>query len=431
MSYYGEWTEEYRSADGRITVTLRVQSALGDKDTTLTLRCRGGSYRETDPTIEGMAVSRNLKRLYLQHYDDGERRRTTIDLGSRKPVMGEPHPCSWDDIILLSDFVPSMGDGSSWACSPPFVLTEAADYGRDALSDGQRMTAIQEAGKQQPGAEAWLELMAIFQHWAGPGVRQGIDLASRLVSKWPRDIRRKPPWLGWHEYHPVWRLITYQPQELVIRRVPMGNGGAEQLASSPLLGWLGRLVLTDCQIGPRGVEAITGSGRILGVVELNLARNPIGDAGALSIATSPHLKAFKSLDLRRCELSPEGIRSLAQATSLRSLVKLDLAGNPIGDEGLAALLSSPTLWRIERLGLSKCSISIEGIRTLAQARNLLWLRRLDLTGNPIDAEALAVLESAPSLRRRKYQYGSTCIVRHDVGGELQKLKLKRRYRWPN
>jgi hypothetical protein len=429
MSYYAEWTEEYRSADGRITVTLRVESALGDKDTYLTLRCRGGAYQQTDPTIRGMAVSRDLKRLYLQECHQGKRRRTTIDLGTRKPIELEPHPSSWDDIVLLSDFVPDTGDGSSWACSPPFVLTEAADYGRDALSDGQRMTALQKACKQEPSAEAWLEVMAILRHWTGPAVRRGIDLASRLVADWPRAIRRKPAWLGWHEFHAVWRLVTYEPPELVIRRVPMGDEGAAELASSHLLGGVRRLVLTDCKIGPRGVDSITGSGRIHHLQELNLARNPIGDEGALAIASSPYLPAVKALDLRRCDLGPEGLRSLAAASGLRSLERLDLAGNPIGDEGLRALLSSPTIWRVVRLGLSKCAIGIDGIRALAEAKNLLWLRRLDLTGNPLSAKALGLLESAPSLHRRKYQYGSTCIIRHDVGGELQKLKVQRKYRW--
>jgi hypothetical protein len=430
MSYYGEWTEEYRSADGRVTVTLRVESALGDKDTHMTLRCRGGSHRETDPAIAGMAVSRHRKLLYVQEWRNGERQRRTIDLGTHKPIEGEPHPSSWDEIILLSDFVPSTGDGQSWECSPPFVLTKTVDYTGDGLTIRERLTAIRKVGQQKPSAEAWLELMAILRHWPVPGVRKGLEIAGRLVSRWPKAIRRKPHWLSWHEVHPVWRIITYEPTELVIRKVPMGDEGAEQLASSRLLWLLDRLVLTDCKIGPRGVDGLTGSGRIRGLVELNLARNPIGDAGAQSIATSPYLERFKTLDLRRCDIGPEGIVSLAAATNLRTLVKLDLARNPIGDDGLRALLSSKTMLRVERLGLSKCSIGIDGIRALAQARNLWSLRRLDLTGNALGAEALAVLESAPSLRRRWGQSGPTCIVRHDVGGELQKLKLKRRYRWP-
>ncbi|MBW2527918.1 MAG: hypothetical protein JRI23_27300 [Deltaproteobacteria bacterium] len=51
------------------------------------------------------------------------RRRKSIDLRTRSTVEGELLPSSFDEVILLSAFVPLVGDGAFRACSRPFAAS--------------------------------------------------------------------------------------------------------------------------------------------------------------------------------------------------------------------------------------------------------------------------------------------------------------------
>jgi uncharacterized protein (TIGR02996 family) len=137
-----------------------------------------------------------------------------------------------------------------------------------------------------------------------------------------------------------------------------GNEAVGRVSTSDLgLFRVAELDLTETQLTvfamDRYVQAVdTPSLRVLTAVG-----NPLGNAGAERLATSPAFGNVRILDLKRCEIGSDGAEQIAHSQTLVRLERLDLTSNPIDPLGWAALLSKANLKSLRRLDLPEAGIS--------------------------------------------------------------------------
>ena len=128
-----------------------------------------------------------------------------------------------------------------------------------------------------------------------------------------------------------------------------GSAGARRLAGDAQLGAIGKLNLSDCELGDEGVRALAESA-YLGVVNLTLRGNGIGDDGARALAGCARLGSCRCLYLAANDIGDAGLRTLIDSPHLSQLRQLNLRGNSLTDEGAVALLGAevfPAMVRLE------------------------------------------------------------------------------------
>ena len=155
------------------------------------------------------------------------------------------------------------------------------------------------------------------------------------------------------------------------RAQAVGDGGAETLAASGLLGQLGSLSLRYAELGPRGA-AVCAAGA--GLRRLDLSANPFGPAGVRPFADAPN--ALHELDLSLCGLDDAACGLLARA-DFPALRSLTLAYNSIGPDG-ARHLAAARLGGLWRLNLHDNFVGDDGLTALAGSPHLGALVELDL-----------------------------------------------------
>lgn len=105
------------------------------------------------------------------------------------------------------------------------------------------------------------------------------------------------------------------------------------------------------------------------VEHLHLNHNPIGDVGAQALASSPHLSKLRTLALQSCQIGPEGVEALMRAPWAAQLERLELSMNPIEDRGAQAIAQGPCS-RLETLLLGMCEMTSAGDEALIQSATL-------------------------------------------------------------
>jgi uncharacterized protein (TIGR02996 family) len=124
---------------------------------------------------------------------------------------------------------------------------------------------------------------------------------------------------------------------LGLRTTGLSDDDVRVLTSSPRLGNLRELDLSDNQIGVPGAEALARAPSAAGLTVLNLSRNPLGNRGARALAKSPLLANLQALELEGVGIGSEGTRALAASPHLARIARLNLNHNSIGPDGQAAL----------------------------------------------------------------------------------------------
>jgi Leucine Rich repeat len=155
---------------------------------------------------------------------------------------------------------------------------------------------------------------------------------------------------------------------------PIGDAGAEALASPDNAPNLARLRLSATGLGVAGVAALMTSDRF---DALDLSRNPVG-SWPEKLASSPAWHTLRTLDVTECGLGDDDIEALASTPSAPDLHGISLAYNNIGSRGARALASWPVLPQLWELNLHDNVIGDDGLIDLANSQAARRLLELDL-----------------------------------------------------
>jgi uncharacterized protein (TIGR02996 family) len=178
-----------------------------------------------------------------------------------------------------------------------------------------------------------------------------------------------------------------------------GSGGMSELLTSPVLGRLTRLRLSECAVREGGARALAASPHLAGLATLELERCGIGAEGAKALAGSPHLAGLTTLRLGENAVRDSGAKALAASDSLTRLTVLDLRKNQIGGPGLRALADSPNLVGLTELDLSENFFNFDSLRALAASPHLGRLASLSLNSNRLEDGGAMLLAASPHLGR--------------------------------
>lgn len=99
------------------------------------------------------------------------------------------------------------------------------------------------------------------------------------------------------------------------------------IVESVIMHGVERLNLSRCLMRPVDMVTFSEGMYIQHIRHLDVSGNPIGDEGAEALATSPGLERLRSLDVRECELSVLGVRTLTQADFFAQLESLHIDDN--------------------------------------------------------------------------------------------------------
>jgi uncharacterized protein (TIGR02996 family) len=204
----------------------------------------------------------------------------------------------------------------------------------------------------------------------------------------------------------------------------MEEAGLDSLLASRRLKRLRSLSLRGCKFA-HAAHAVAAARRLKNLTKLDLEGNPIGDQGAQRLASALHLRGLRELSLGNCDVGRDGAGALggspmlgrietlhltsnkeldgvAVAYLLRAgmpcaLKKLDLGGTAAGDGGAAAIASAPQLAGLRELALNFCGIGDEGATALAESPHLRHLERLLLPSNDVGPAGIVALARSPIL----------------------------------
>jgi uncharacterized protein (TIGR02996 family) len=143
----------------------------------------------------------------------------------------------------------------------------------------------------------------------------------------------------------------------------LGDAGLAALAARPH-AFLSYLSLERTGIGTEGFRALLGAPWAGRLRSLELSGNLLDDEAGVALADSPVLAGLRSLDLSRNRLGDATAQALARASAARNLRHLNLGGNAITDDGAMALAASPYLAGLATLNLWETSISGVGFKAL-------------------------------------------------------------------
>jgi Ran GTPase-activating protein (RanGAP) involved in mRNA processing and transport len=198
-------------------------------------------------------------------------------------------------------------------------------------------------------------------------------------------------------------------ERLVIGPNGIGEGGAAALAQAPWLPQLKKLSIGKNTVDPRMFEALTGLRELsvmgtkvvadglarcaLTLERLRLRDCGLGPAGAQALAGFA-MPALAALLLDENMIRDDGAVALARARWPK-LESLRLDHNGIGDAGAAALaeMKSPLI----ELNLSNNYIKAAGARALAESTVLTTLLRLNLESNQLGVEGVTALADGKGL----------------------------------
>jgi hypothetical protein len=123
---------------------------------------------------------------------------------------------------------------------------------------------------------------------------------------------------------------------LLLADNPIGDRGAEILASAPAFSTVTILYLSGTGLTPLGLGHLFGSDSVLGfLIDVDLSRNALGDEGARIIAGSTLTESLTNLYLDATALTDRAAEVLADSPRLGSLDYLSLDANELTEAGVA------------------------------------------------------------------------------------------------
>ena len=172
----------------------------------------------------------------------------------------------------------------------------------------------------------------------------------------------------------------------------------QDLTDAAFVAWLAErepynglttLVLEGNRLTGRSLEALATSD--IGVLHtLLLGGNPIGDRGAETLASAPGFSAVTILYLSSSGLTPVGLGHLFGGDSvLGSLIDVDLSGNTLGDEGARIIAGSALTGNLTNLYLDETALTDRAAELLADSPHLGKLDYLSLDGNQLTEAGVA------------------------------------------
>jgi uncharacterized protein (TIGR02996 family) len=212
------------------------------------------------------------------------------------------------------------------------------------------------------------------------------------------------------------RLTPGRLRRLSLRRAYLTDADAADLAASGLLSGLGLLDLERNDIGPEGTRRLVAA--LAPTAMLALAENPVGDGGLQALADSPLLSRFGEIGRAWGEISDAGAIALARSPHAHRLAALYVPGGRLTSAGAAALLTSPHLTALktvnlagqrieslpacrrdalERLYLGQNPLGAAGLTAFCAGSHLPKLEWLDLPSAQLGPEVARALADAPGL----------------------------------
>lgn len=140
-----------------------------------------------------------------------------------------------------------------------------------------------------------------------------------------------------------------------LRRLDLDFAGltgpeVRRLVESGRLAGLRELNLSHNDLGHEGAEALAACADLRSLEVLFLHGCRLDDAAALALLSSPHLGALRNLALSDNALTLRSVEALERCAPLASLTELDVCHNPFPvDEAEARLRACPTLRALGRL----------------------------------------------------------------------------------
>lgn len=249
---------------------------------------------------------------------------------------------------------------------------------------------LEEAAAAEPLGWAWVDGVSISELVGG---------SPELVPEWPllADLNQLGLFIrGLTRTHLA--ALASSPRvgrltDLLVSESSLGTEGAQALASGPLPRQLTRLTL-GIGLGPAGMEVLM-TVSMPRLQRLTLDGNELGPEGAVALAAARWLRGLTHLSLAGCQIGDVGAQSLA-TSALSKVVSLNLSDNEIGDEGAAALASAPWLFNVTDLNLANNAIGNAGAAALASSPALSGLRELNLANNRLREPGQRALLSSPS-----------------------------------
>src|SRR5262245_41529198 len=164
-------------------------------------------------------------------------------------------------------------------------------------------------------------------------------------------------------------------EELIFRGLHARD--ARDIADSPLLASVPRLVVTGRNMGDEGIRRLassTGLGHLTGLA-WTWADATLSPAQVRELGSSPHLGRLRWLDLsHNNSLTPAFVPILAAAPAFRGLTRLYLSRTPLGPPGLKALLTGlrwrPLRWLDLRNANIDSTADLSGLADLPELRGL-------------------------------------------------------------
>lgn len=125
---------------------------------------------------------------------------------------------------------------------------------------------------------------------------------------------------------------------------PWGPEAARVLATSPHLGNVTALHLSDTAVGSSGIRALLGARTLPRLQTLTLSGNKLAEDGAIALLRIPALPPeLRDLILTDCGIDDDTAVSLAANSLFATLHHLDLRQNPLTPAGIRELLASDAL----------------------------------------------------------------------------------------
>jgi hypothetical protein len=185
-------------------------------------------------------------------------------------------------------------------------------------------------------------------------------------------------------------------RKLQLSNNPLGDAGAEALASSERLASLSWLDVAYCKMGLLGARALLNPPGLPRLTRLRLGGSDWPD-DAWSIEPAEQLRGGITVEVLSAGNSIA--RALAESPLLASCRGLEIASSELGDEGIRVLAVSSAIRGIEVLRLAWCDLTAVSVRALTESPHLGALRELSLRDYTLDDETVAALLEAPFLCR--------------------------------
>lgn len=126
-------------------------------------------------------------------------------------------------------------------------------------------------------------------------------------------------------------LAAWHPlRRLTLERSTVGRGGFAGFVDAPAFARLEQLALTNAGLGGEDVVAIATSAMPL--VSLDLTGNPLGNGVAEQIASTPRFADLRALRLAYCEIGSPGLEALIASPSLSRELQLSIDVQAVGSE---------------------------------------------------------------------------------------------------